>query len=81
MEQNRDFATPPPGGPNNFFVFQDISIKFFWIIKSNFVVQKKKFFDGKPKMTKISGFENFEIAKNDQISPFWRKHLCGQKRL
>ena len=29
-------------------------------------------------MTKISRFENFEIEKIGQISPFWRNPLCSQ---
>ena len=40
-------------------------------------MEKKNFFDGKPKMTKISGFENFKITKIGQISLFWRKQLFG----
>ena len=49
--------------------------KFFWWNKSNFVVQKKKDFDGKPKMTKISAFEIFEIVKMGQKGSFWRKSV------
>ena len=49
----------------------------FFCFKSTFVVQKKNDFDGKPKMTKISNFENVEIAKTGQITSFWRKALCG----
>ena len=36
---------------------------FFSENKSYSVVQKKAFFDGKPKMTKKIGFENVEIPK------------------
>ena len=36
---------------------------FFGGTKVILLVQKKKDFDGKPKMTKISRFENFQIAK------------------
>ena len=32
-------------------------------------------------MTKISGFENFEIVKMGQKGPFSRKPVWGQKRL
>ena len=44
-----------------------MGLKFFSENKSYFVVQKKKFFDGKPKMTKKIGFENLEIPKMGQI--------------
>ena len=32
-------------------------------------------------MTKISGFETFEIVKMGQKNSFWRKPVWGQKRL
>ena len=51
---------------------------FFWWNKSNFVFQKKKDFDEKPKMTKISGFENFEIVKMGKKGSFG-ENLCGVK--
>ena len=76
-----DFSPPPPNMSKFLRIFSLPTQKFFWWNKSNFVVQKKKDFDGKPKMTKFSGFENFEIVKMGQKGSFWRKPVWGQKRL
>ena len=75
------FHPPPPNMSKFLRIFSLPTQKCFWWNKSNFVVQKKKDFDGKPKMTKFSGFENFEIVKMGQKGFFWKKPVWGQKRL
>ena len=44
--------------------------KFFWWDKSIFALRNQFFFDGKPKMTKKSEFEELKIP-NPDIWPFW----------
>ena len=66
----------PPQTCQKFCEFLRVKPKtFFGETKVILQFRKKNDFDGKPKMTKISRFENFEIEKNGQISPFWKKLL------
>jgi hypothetical protein len=44
--------------------------KFFGGNKSKFVGLKKKYFDGKPKMTKIFGFEIWKSLKKANFEKF-----------
>ena len=66
-ENSGHFPPPQKKVSTILAVFVIQGYKFFWRNKSKFVGQKKIFFDGKPKMTKKSGFENLEIPKMGQI--------------